>query len=300
MIISRYISDKKYYKILFYLIWFIIIFGFIEYFSGVQLWKNLGITKLWELKGIETNIIGIPPNWYSSEKIAGNILKRMVSSFADPVNLGTFLFAAFMISWYRKKKITQAVIFICIVFTVSKGAFLGLLVWIIVYTASKKNTKMLVPVVALCVLCIGVYFIIFSAQSSSGSIFAHIYGFLNSFMILKTNPLGLGLGNVGVLAGLFNSSLSNVSVAETGIGMIIAQLGIIGFLIYILFFTHLIILGRKIKYNDVREKIIYYSLLIGFIANAMFNEVALSPNSCGIYFIQLAVIINSCFLDKEL
>lgn len=293
MELSKNFSEKKYYQLICYVAWLVILFGLFEYIRGLGVWQSLGITRLWELKGIATNSIGIPPNWYSSESFGGNIIRRMVSSFADPVNLGTFLFAILVIAWYQKKKWLQIFTLLCILLTVSKGAFLGVLIFIIVYTASKKNTKILVPVVGLCVLIIGLYFISFSSKSSSGSVFVHINGFLSSFYVLASNPIGLGLGNVGVLSGLFNTSLKNFSVSETGIGMIIAQLGIPGLIIFIIFFIHLMVLGKKRITVDIRKKTLYYSLLFGFIANAMFNEVALSPNSCGLYFIQLAVLINS-------
>lgn len=41
------------------------------------------------------------------------------------------------------------------------------------------------------------------------------------------------------------------------------------------------------------QYILLYSLIIGFFANAMFNEVALSPNSCGIYFIVIGIMTVS-------
>ena len=73
--------------------------------------------------------------------------------------------------------------------------------------------------------------------------------------------------------------------------------------IYIFFFTKLGLAPRNWKngnsVNAQRQKALYYTLLFSFIANAMFNEVALSPNSCGLYFIEMA-FIQSTMNNKNL
>ena len=99
-IIGENSDEKTYYKILNAVALIVVMFGLFEYIGGINIWRNLGITQLWNLKGITTNVAGVPMNWFSSETIGGQQIRRMVSSFADPVNLGTYLFAAFMISWY--------------------------------------------------------------------------------------------------------------------------------------------------------------------------------------------------------
>lgn len=43
----------------------------------------------------------------------------------------------------------------------------------------------------------------------------------------------------------------------------------------------------------------YYTILFSFILNALFNEVALSPNSCALYFIELAYCDSSTKCDKK-
>lgn len=290
-LLGRLCDIDDYYKYIRAITLLVAFGGVIDIAVGTQMWQRLGITQLWNLKGIATNIAGIPPNWYSSEQIAGNILRRMVSTFADPVNLGTFLFSAFMISWYKKWNFLSVFILICMLLTVSKGALLGGLIFIVIYIWTKKKTRVLLPAIVICALVVGIEFVQFSSSNSSGSLMAHVTGFLSSFSVLVSNPFGLGVGNVGVLSGLFNASLANTAVSETGIGMIIAQLGIPGLILYISFFYKLIRNGLNIKKNESeRTAILYLTLVLSFLANAMFNEVALSPNSCGLYFIQLGII----------
>ena len=289
------VDTRTYYTWIKRICWVVVAFGLFEWFSGLKVWETLNISRLWELKGIPLNEGGIPPNWYSSEHIRGNLIRRMVSTFADPVNLGTFLFAAFMIAWYRKERILTFFLAMCALFTVSKGSLLGFLVFLVIYVWQSKHFRVFLPVMAGVSLVAGLLFIQYSLTSSSGSIIAHARGFLSAFDVLATKPWGLGVGNVGVLAGLFNESLLNSSVAETGVGMIIAQLGVVGIGVYVFFFVRLSLLPKKWKMMDAihdlrRERILYYTLLFAFIANALFNEVALSPNSCGLYFIELAFL----------
>lgn len=296
-VMSKRAESKDYYKWVTRMCWFVVVFGVFEWLVGLGVWRGLGIKGLWELKGLPLKPWGIPSNWYSSERIGGNIVRRMVASFADPVNLGTFLFAAFMIAWYKKKRMLMYIIAICAILTVSKGALLGFLIFIVIFIWQKRNLKLLLPVTVGIALTIGFWFINYSLTSSSGSMVAHFWGFVNSFSALGAHPLGVGLGNVGVLSNLFNKSLLNSSVSETGIGMLAAQLGVVGLAVYVFFFVKVGLVPGCWPVNQRRERVLYYTLLFSFIANAMFNEVALSPNSCGLYFIEMAFL--SCEINKS-
>lgn len=299
-ILSKKLRVDKYYQVIGIVITIVVLFGFFEYFIGFDVWHKLNISKLWTLKSIKTNISGIPENWYSSERIGGIQLRRMVSSFADPVNLGTFLFAAAMVSFYRKKKIIFVLIIICCCLTISKGAILGLGIFGVIFSWYKDKSKLLSAIALLIGIILGVGFIEFSKTSSSGSLFAHIRGLTNSFNQLLEHPMGVGVGNSGVLANLFAVERLDSLVTETGIGSVIAQLGIVGMFTYLYFFVKLSEIPFKWgeQYNE--EKIIYYSILFSFIVNALFNEVALSPNSCGLYFVELAVLNTSVERWKEI
>lgn len=283
-------EEKTYYKILNTVALIVVLFGLYEYSGGLVVWRRLGITQLWNLKGITTNVAGVPMNWFSSERIGGQQLRRMVSSFADPVNLGTYLFAAFVISWYSGKKVLTGLLLVCCMLTISKGALLGFLVFAVIYVWFKDKSKIGVPIIFSGCTLFAFGFIEYSMTKSTGSMMAHIGGFLSSLKLLITNPAGLGIGNVGVLSGLFSSNLSNTDVIETGIGVIIAQLGWIGLLCYASFFIYIFYEPRKWKQRSVKTSIVYYTLLFSFILNALFNEVALSPNSCALYFIEIAYI----------
>jgi hypothetical protein len=100
----------------------------------------------------------------------------------------------------------------------------------------------------------------------------------------------MGVGSVGVMAWMFAAEKKAALVsAETGIGMIISQLGFIGLLAYLAFFGKLLLNASKKFVTNSRTRILLQSLLIAFLINALFNEVALSPNSCMLYFILIGL-----------
>lgn len=291
-VLGRRINNKTLIKGIEAILYIVIIFGFIEFFAGNKLWLNLNITELCIKKNLITSTYSkIPLNWYSSEKIGGHQLRRMVSTFADPVNLGTFLFAGYVVAKHEKKSILKFMTLLCIVLCVSKGAFLGVLISMVINCWYRDRSKISVFVIASIAFGIGYAFIIFSRTSSTGSIFYHAFNFIKSFGILVTKPLGYGVGNAGVLARVTGGTIS-IGIVETGFGAIVSQLGIVGLVIYIYFFGKLLVGGKQISKNYVEDKVMFYSLLLSYIANVLFNEVALSPNSCGIYFVLLGTMLG--------
>ena len=275
-----------------------VVFGFIEA-NTPDFWQTLDLRSLWEKKGISVQQdSGLPKNFFASEQVVpGEFLRRMAGPFADPVNFGTFLFAVFMAAWYLRGLLCQIATVAAMVLAVSKGALLGLIVFFAFWTryyASRTS-----HLIALVLLAAGAYnFYLFTVSSSTGSTAAHIGGFTAAFVEFPQHPLGRGLGSSGVLAGLFSEgSESTSAVTESGLGMVIGQLGIVGLAVYLVFFFQLSKYVLQIK--NLRDKTLAAGLLGGFLLNAAFNEVALSPNSAAPYFIILGLVIGSDLAAKE-
>ena len=57
--------------------------------------------------------------------------------------------------------------------------------------------------------------------------------------------------------------------------------------------------GPILQIKNLRDKTLAAGLLGGFLLNAAFNEVALSPNSAAPYFIILGLVIGSDLAAKE-
>jgi hypothetical protein len=283
-----------------YLVWLgvgAIVFGFFER-SLPNFWQDLGLAELWAKKGITTSAgTGLPSNFFASEQLDGEFIRRMAGPFADPVNFGTFLFSVFMAAWFLRSRFSTMVTLIGVVLAVSKGAFLGVLVWFAFWTryfASRTNHILAIAVAATA----GMVFYVFTLTSSTGSTTAHINGLLAGFIELPDHPLGRGLGGVGVLASLFSEGTESASeITESGIGMILGQLGLPGFTIYVLFFGTLT--SYVLRIRATREKLLAAGLLAGFVLNAAFNEVALSPNSSATYFIAIGLILGRDLVGRD-
>lgn len=286
---SRRVELRKFENIMLVFGLIVIIVGIYDVLVGDTFWRELNITDLWTKKGIRVQASGLPTNFYSSETINGERIRRMASTFADPVNLGAFLFAAFSIAWHKKNKITSFFMVIGMILTVSKGAWLGLLIFTCVYAFYYLPKPVFISVMAGAGLT-GVGFLIYAFKTSANSVFLHISGLVAAFRGLITNPLGSGIGSNGVLARQFSGFSANSEITETGLGMIIGQLGIVGFLVYTAFFWYLV--KYCINTKDKRDRVLALTLVLSIVVNIFFNEVALSPNSCAIYFIVVGHIIS--------
>ena len=290
---TAFVDFHYYLRLVVSLGWVVLAFALVEYLVP-DFWPAIGLHHLWELKGIAvTENSLLPRNFYASEQIeAGTFIRRMAGPFADPVNFGTFLFALLMVAWFLRSRVLFLASIVASVLVVSKGALLGLLAFGTVW-ARKFRSAFEFVLVGVVTVAAGLYFYAFTQSSSTGSTTAHINGLIAAFVELPRHPLGRGFGGTGVLAGLFadEAAEGGSAIVESGLGSVIGQLGIPGLIGYIVFFAMIIRSVHRIQ--DVRVYVLGMSLALAFILNAAFNEVALSPNSCAIYFIVLGLIVAS-------
>jgi hypothetical protein len=266
-----------------------IAFGFWE-LNAPSFWQDAGILELWHAKAIGIREgTGLPGNFYSSELIDGQQARRMVSSFADPVHFGTFLFSAFLAAVWLRRWIVAGLCIAAACFAISKGFLLSTLVLVAVWARVYAN-----PVVqALAVIATvgaGAAFYVYASGNSTGSTDVHIDGFLAAFTELPRHPIGRGLGNSGVRARVLLGS-DDSEVTESGIGLIVSQLGVIGAAAFAVFFIALLRAGAALR--DRTARLVAVGLALAFLLNAAFNEVALSPNSAAPYFILIGLVIGA-------
>lgn len=267
-----------------------LVFGIVEW-TTPDFWKMLSLHDLWNAKGIPVTPGSLlPKNFYASEQLVpGEFIRRMAGPFADPVNFGTFVFCIIAVSWYRKSRLVLAWSIATAVVTVSKGSLLGILTLVSVF-CYKFRSRFEFTFALLVTGACAYYFYDFTERSSTGSTTVHIDGLLDAIRLLPLHPFGQGLGSTGVLAGILSDNTEVSSqIVESGLGMILGQLGLVGFVLYIAFFFVLVRLIRGV--SDRRMFALAMSLLLGLGLNAMFNEVALSPNSCGAYMLVIGVVI---------
>lgn len=277
-------------KMVSYLGYFIICFGFLEYFLDKQVWLYLNIEMLWAKKGLP-NVAewGLPLNFVSSERIFGEQMRRMASSYADPVNFGTVLFLIAAVAWYTKKYLLLTLSIICMGLAISKGAFLGLLVLFVVWSYFYTN-RIVFAIAGMGAGTLGVAFLVYSSLHSTQSVAAHSQGLWSALATLPSYPMGRGLGNVGVLSG------EGGDIKESGLGIIIGQLGVFGMLLYGFFFS--VLAKMSLSIPTIRDKVFATTLIISILINIAFNEVALSPNSSAGYFMILGLMLAATEYEK--
>jgi hypothetical protein len=276
----------------------VLAFGFYEYFVDPMLWNSLNVSELWDKKqiGHVINTQGLPRNFFSAERIDGEHLRRMASSFADPVNFGTVVFFIFSCAWLRGKWILMALSVLAALLAVSKGAIVGLLVFISVWSFFYLNRMSFLACFGTAI-SFGIGFIIYSLNHATSSLIVHVSGLVSALATLPSYPLGRGIGSVGVLGGLFSTRASeHPEIIESGLGVIVGQMGFLGISLYGFFFVTLFFQAKNIQ--DKRDKVFFLTILFAIILNIAFNEVALSPNSSAGYFLAMGLLI-SAFKTQE-
>jgi len=204
----------------------------------------------------------------------------MVSTMADPVNLGTFLFLVFMTGYWLRRWLVAGLALIGILFTISKGGLAGLLAFSCIWAYHRRSRAVLAVVLSGAVV-LGVGFVWYSMRYATGSLLLHVAGATHALFQLSAHPLGRGLGQVGTLAQQF-VFLGKQDIVESGVGLVIGQLGIPGLLLYLGLFWLIFHWCRAC--TPVRTRVFAFALLAGIAVNIAFNEVALSPNSSAGYF----------------
>ena len=281
LLAARRVSVDRFFAYVCGLGWLIIAFGVLERVFLPDLWRDLNIAVLWPKKGIPNiTFWGLPSNFVSSELINGEHVRRMVSLYGDPVNFGAVLFLIMMVAWYTRRYALMIAALVCIVAAISKGGLQGVLVFASVWGLVNLRGPML-ALLLMAVLALGVGFATYSYFSSTQSLFIHLSGLWSALRELPGHPLGQGLGNVGVLAQ------EGSETKESGLGLVIGQLGIVGLASYAIFM--LAIFARARYVQPTRERVFSLSLLCAVALNVAFNEVALSPNSSAGYFIVLGL-----------
>lgn len=286
---ARVATVHRYCLVLVTLGWAVVAFGLFERFHPT-FWQDADLASLWLKKGISVATYGLPYNFFSSEQINGAQVRRMVSSFADPVNLGTFLFVVFLAAWYLRRRLSAVMALAGCLLAISKGALVGVLVFCLVAAWFYLPRRALWAVASVCGL-VAVAFLMYSLTNSTGSVQAHVGGFLTAFRELPGAPMGHGVGQSGVLAQLLTKDGGLASTAvESGVGVVVGQLGLPGIAAFGALFGAIALDLRKVR--DVRSTVLAWGLLLGFASNAAFNEVALSPNSSGPFFLVLGLLIG--------
>lgn len=267
------------------------ILGLFERFVlGDEFWRAIHIENYMSNKGFDQWLYenGLPGNFYSADLYSSlGLVRRLVGVMADPLLTAHFLAFCVVIllfvEVFNNKSTQYIAVFIMsltILLTLSKGAILVLCVAYL-YKLWRKNKivslMLLIPFVLLIVIII--------KQNVFYTLSAHVGGFASSIF---SGTLGEGLGKAGNFANLYGAAESDI--AESYMGALIGQTGLIGFIVFILAFLYWI---NKILHKKIG---IYSNLIIAFIVAIMIEsfmaESAINFVGSGVGFICFGSLLS--------
>jgi hypothetical protein len=122
--------------------------------------------------------------------------------------------------------------------------------------------------------------------------FSHVKGFYTGFELLKNNLLGFGLGIGGNKGSQYISTMNGDFGGESGLGNILAQVGIIGILylfIILMFYSKI----SKFQSLDNNEKRTGLALITQYLLNFYLSASSLGVLSYYFIFAHLGLIMRN-------
>lgn len=294
----------------------ICIYGLIDYFfARSYIYRKLFSVDEYFSKQVLAGFI--PAQWTTGDIMQGGIftdytfgvLPRFVTTFIEPTTLGSFLAFVFLFAVFGKgvinikplwiKHLLNLMLLLCIVLTFSKGAFTILLFGsAYILNQNKKIPKLIRKgyfYSVIGILCIGITLILVSRSGAS----AHINGLRTGIISSITHPFGLGLGNAGNFANLLGDNTGESIGTESAIGSMLGQLGIIGFIPYLLFIISSIKTLSKRPLSHSNLYIVMAGAFLGYSINSLFTDSALGVTGNFYYFLFTGLLITQIILVNK-
>ena len=254
-------------------------------------WVTLPIKRYQENKGTEFDMYkGVPLNFYTWDfkDMTGNIIRRLVSIFGDPLTTAHFLFLGFVLTSFsnaKRKKLIKTILFVASILTFSKGVYVCYLLYFLLKLLKKMTFKqfkiLFFVLVILAVVFFSTFTTLISRLAPTSSIIIHINGFING--VFNSSLLGSGVGKAGVIVSI-KTGIDRLT-GESYIGVISSQLGIIGLIIYVLFVVSVIFALYR-SYSKSKNQLTFLAmvLLLGVFAESFFSESSVGLVATGLYF----------------
>lgn len=288
----------------------IVAFGLIESYVWPTFWADVNIRAFFEERRGEHLRIhqGMPTNFFTSDFVAivGEPLRRMASFVANPPVLAHILaFLAIFVLFtgkYTGKKTWFYFLFIClgIATTIGKGGIITVAIGGMFYVLFIWKKPLLTYLLSG-VGAVAAFLYIQNVINQGLSAVDHIFGFTNSLEYGLTHPLGAGVGMVGNLAEVHNDAAVTVSEgggAESFLGLVAGQLGLIGLILYTLFFILICYQMLKLMYVYRQDKFFYslnaalVSLMVSIFVTGVLTESAVSFTSAGMPILLASIVVN--------
>ncbi len=274
---------------------FVGVIGIVLYFFSDQNWINIGYDLFWANKTSGNSSFSFT-NFYTYD--FGFKLKRIVSTFVEPLSCSHFIGAGFVIAFFLIPKRYILKMFIALVllmgFTKSSVVLFGCMIGVYIYTKIKKPSgKVVFWALFVLTIALGFSYLVIKlnnlsyASSTSNHFYAFMYGVENATL------LGNGLGTAGYNAYMMGLKDYNSAYNESFFSLCIAQIGIIGVvLIYV--FCGLCIVNAYKMYIKYKDKYILISLIlcIDVVVESLFSASSVSMLGTGLYLVLNGITYN--------
>ncbi|WP_077623847.1 O-antigen ligase family protein [Sediminibacillus massiliensis] len=288
----------------------IVLFGIFESYLYPEFWQDIGIYNFFlEKRGQEalTMVNGLPSNFYTSDfvKYTGQMLRRTASFVSNPPVLAHIIGFLAVFSLFNRKYIGKSwfsILFLSagVFLTLGKGGIITLAIGFGFYLLFVLKRPFLSYILG-CLGVLGAAAYINKVIKQGLSAVDHIFGFTNSFKEGLEHPFGSGLGTVGNLAEVYNgnATVSEGAGAESFLGLVVGQFGVIGFALFSLFF--ILIFNRLMKFLKLvsDDKFLYsvsvslLAVMVAIFSTAFLTESAISYTSAGIPILLSSILINN-------
>jgi hypothetical protein len=282
--------------------YFLLLFGLFEYFlCNIDFWDTIiKLPGYWIATGdrwARDSVVGSGRFFtWDLFLLTGGTTRRMVSSFAEPTNFASFLVSIYIIFKEKIKEniIIVILILICAILTISKAAVLVIFVILpfikfFKYLFSQFKYSNIYLIMFIAMYLVSSIFDVFGFISGP---FSHIIGYYTGINnIIHGHFGGYGLGRAGNFS---DHSIDDAGGYESGMGGMLAQLGIAG-IIFVLFFYVLI------RYLECNEKINHTPIMLiiiwGFIF--IFSESSFGISGNILFWLYPAIYLNKTTDRKQ-
>ncbi|WP_157627901.1 hypothetical protein [Thermodesulfatator autotrophicus] len=223
------------------------------------------------------------PSWFSI--IGNNCYLRFLGIFPDAIKNGYFLALFFILIFHTKLKPKIFKIYFSLfllsslVFTLCKGALCLLVIYFVTYFLVKLNYIRRFSFYIVYILII-LFLLIIASFYFPGSNTVHVLGLINALYFLSDSSiletlLGKGLGFGGNLAVIYTTSGNWIKAgAESGVGVVLTNLGLIGFCLYSFYFFSLwrILLKENNKCSNMMVSLLLSLYVLSFLQEDLINS----------------------------
>lgn len=283
------------------------ILGIILYFCSDKVWLDMGFAEYW-LNKTGGNTTYSFRNFYTFD--LGTKLKRLVSTFAEPLSCSHFLGIGFVTAFLvgkRKNFVLKVFFTIVMMMGISKSSIVLVLSVILVLNYSKiKKSSSRVAFVIGCLLVGGAAMNVLSDYSSGLTQATSIGNHFNAFIygIQNASFFGNGLGTTGYNASIMGLTEFDAGYNESFFALCIGQVGAVGTVLFYMFLISCFWTNFKTYKKTGNSYVLVSSvLMLELLIETLFSASSVSMLGTGLYCVLSGISsnihANATDLDQE-